>query len=93
MLVGAGASLLGPEQLRVFSSQLLVLGDLSWRLGQVVALRLEAGLVGRVGDLVGDAVVSDVLVAALLVQTARLRYRARQESANLLNLIRPQERV
>ena len=70
----------------MFPSQLLVLGDLGWRLGQVVALRLEAGLVGRVGDLVGDAVVSDVLVAALLVQTARLRCRARQKTTRFSRL-------
>ena len=80
------ALVLCPEQLRVLLSELSVLGDLSWRLRQVGSLRLEASLVGNVGHLVGVAVVTDELEAALLLQSASLRLRSRLDAAQFLHL-------
>ena len=77
---------LGPEQLRVLLPQLIVLGNLSWRLRQVRSTRLEAALVGQVVDPVGVAVITDVLVAALLLQASGLGLETRLDATNLLNL-------
>ena len=77
---------LSPEQLRVILSQLLVLWDLSRSHGQVGCLRLESSLVGGVGDPVGVAVVSDELIAALLLEPASLGLGSRLETANFLHL-------
>ena len=82
----APALVLCPEQLRVFPPQLIVLGNLSRRHRQVGCLRLEATLVGHIVDTVGVAVITDVLVAALLLQTAGLGLGTRLNTANLLCL-------
>ena len=81
-----GASVLRPEQLRVVPPQLIVLGDLSWRLRQVGALSLESTLVGRVVDPVGVAVVTDKFVGPLLFDAAGLGLRSRLDATNLLRL-------
>ena len=82
----ASTSVLCPEQLRVLPPQLIVLGNLSRRHRQMSCLRLEAPLVGHIVDTVGDAVITDELVAALLLQTAGLGLRARGRAADLLRL-------
>ena len=80
------ASVVGPEQLRVGLPQLSIGRDLSWRLGQVVGLRLEASLVGHVVHAVGVAVISDVLVVSPLLKSASLRLRSRLDATGLLHL-------
>ena len=86
LAVDRNHSCLGPEQLRVGLPQLSIGRDLSWRLGQVVGLRLEASLVGHVVHAVGVAVISDVLVVSLLLKSASLRLRSRLDATGLLHL-------
>ena len=86
LAVDRNHSCLGPEQLRVGLPQLSIGRDLSWRLGQVVGLRLEASLVGHVVHAVGVAVISHVHVVSLLLKSASLRLRSRLNATDLLHL-------
>ena len=86
LLLINSASVLCPEQLRVLLPQLSVLGNLSRRHRQVGCLRLEATLVGQIVDTVSVAVITDELVAALLLQSASLRLGSGLNAANLLRL-------
>ena len=67
LLITNNTSVLGPEEVRLVSPQLLVGVNLSRRHGQVGARGLDPVLVGHVLDTVLVAVVADKLIVPLLL--------------------------